>query len=208
LTFQVIPRELAFFDLFEEMADNLHEAAVALQGMVTGLSDPQATAEAAARIKELEAKGDELTHRTIALLNTTFVVPLDRDDIYDLTSTLDDILDMIEAAADLLVLYRLTDPIPEFRLLADVLVRSSVVVAKSMRAIRAPVGMKHHWVEISRLEREGDRVFHRGVSRLFSGGFKAMEILKWKDLLEELEGASDRCEDLANAVESIALKYG
>lgn len=208
MAFQVIPRELAFFDLFEAMADNLHEAAVELQEMALGLADPEVTASHAARITELESGGDELTHRTIGLLNTTFVVPLDRDDIYELTSTLDDIVDMIDAASQLLVLYRLSEPIPEFRLLADVLVRSSEVIVKSMRGIRAPTGMKHYWVDITRLEKEGDRVFHRGVSRLFSGNFKAMEILKWKDLLEELEGASDRCEDLANAVESIALKYG
>lgn len=208
MAFQVIPRELAFFDLFEEMADNLHEAALELQAMGTTLADPDATAVHAARIRELESTGDDLTHRTIALLNTTFVVPLDREDIYNLTSNLDDIVDMIEAASELLVLYRLSESIPEFRLLADVLVRSSVVIAKAMRGVRAPVGMKHYWVEITRLEKEGDRIFHRGVSRLFSGNFKAMEILKWKDLLEELEAASDRCEDVANAVESIALKYG
>lgn len=208
MVFQVIPRELAFFDLFEEMADNLHRAALELEAMSKELSDPQAVASHAARIKELESIGDDLTHRTIGLLNTTFVVPLDREDIYDLTSTLDDIVDMIDAVAALLVLYRMTEPIPEFRLLVDVLVRCSVVIAKSMRGIRSPVGMKNYWVAIIRLEKEGDRVFHRGVSRLFSGDFKAMEILKWKDLLEELEGASDRCEDLANAVESIALKYG
>ena len=208
MAFQVIPRELAFFDLFEEMADNLHEAAVELQEMALGLADSEVTASHAARITELESIGDELTHRTIALLNTTFVVPLDRDDIYELTSTLDDIVDMIDAASQLLVLYRLSEPIPEFRLLADVLVRSSEVIVKSMRGIRAPTGMKHYWVDITRLEKEGDRIFHRGVSRLFAGDSRAMEILKWKDLLEELEGASDRCEDLANAVESIALKYG
>ena len=208
MVFQVIPRELAFFDLFEEMADNLHRAALELEAMSTSLSDPEATASRAARINELESIGDDLTHRTIALLNTTFVVPLDRDDIYDLTSTLDDILDMIDSVAALLVLYRLTEPIPEFRLLVDVLVRSSSVIVRAMRGIRAPVGMKEYWVEMTRLEKEGDRVFHRGVRRVFAGDFKAMEVLKWKGLLEELEGASDRCEDLANAVESIALKYG
>lgn len=208
MAFQVIPRELAFFDLFEQAADNLCEAARDLNAMTLALGDPASASAHAARIKQLEQIGDDLTHRINGLLNTTFVVPLDRDDIYELSSTLDDILDVMEAVSELLVLYGLTEVIPEFRLQADVLIRSTEAIAHSMRAIRSPVGMEKHWVNIVRLEREADRIFHRGVASLFSGDFKAMEVLKWKDLLDQMEQAIDRCEDVGNAVESIALKYG
>lgn len=208
MTFQAIPRELAFFDLFEKTADTLLEAAKTLQAMAKDISDPAKAAANAMRIKELEHAGDEINHKTIDLLNTTFVVPLDRDDIYDLSSMLDDVLDVLESVSEVLVLYGITEVIPEFRLQADVMVRAADAMARGMRAIRSPIGMEKIWSEIVRLEKEGDRIYHRGVARLFSGDFRAMDVLKWKDVLEQMEGGVDRCEDVANAIESIALKYG
>lgn len=209
MPFQVIPRELAFFDLFGEAADNVAAAAREMSQMSLALaqegSDLAAYAE---RISAMEQAGDELNHRTIALLNTTFVVPFDRDDIYELASTLDDILDALKAVADTIVLYGLHDLLPEFRLQCDVMVRATEVIATAMRMIRAPVGMDRVWVDLVRLEREGDRIYHRGVASLYSGDFRAMDVLKWKDVLRDMETGIDRCEDVANAVEAIALVYG
>ena len=176
--------------------------------MTYALADAAAAASHAERITAMENAGDDLTHETVRLLNTTFVVPLDRDDIYRLSSILDDILDAIQAVSDLLVLYDMREVIPEFRLQVDVMVRATGAVARAMRAVQAPVGMDRLWVEIVRLEGEGDRLYQRGVASLFAGDLRAMEVLKWKDLLEEMEAGIDRCEDLANAIESIALRYG
>lgn len=209
MPFQVIPRELAFFDLFEQAADNLLEAAKEMSELTLALGRGETDISARARrIDDLEQAGDELNHRTIALLNTTFVVPFDRDDIYELASTLDDILDSLKAVADSAVLFGISQPLPEFRLQADVIVRSAEVIADAMRHIRAPVGMQKVWVELVRLEREGDRIYHRGIASLYSGDFRAIDVLKWKDILSEMERGIDRCEDVANAVESIALVYG
>lgn len=208
MAFQVIPREMAFFGLFEEAADTAREAAADLQAMASALHDTSKAEAYAKHIKDLEHAGDEIHHRTIDLLNATFVVPLDRDDIYDLSSMLDDILDVLESVSEVVVLYGITEAIPEFRLQADVLVRATEVVARAMRAIRSPIGMEKIWTEIVRLEKEGDRLYHRGVASIFSGDFRAMDVLKWKDLLDQMEGGIDKCEDVANAIESIALKYG
>lgn len=208
MPFQVIPRELRFFDLLERAADNVAQAAEELRAMTHALADLAAAASHAERITAMENAGDDLTHETVHLLNTTFVVPLDRDDIYQLSSILDDVLDAIQAVSDLLVLYGMREVIPEFRLQVDVLVGATKAVARAMRAVQAPVGMDRLWVEIVRLEGEGDRLYQRGVASLFAGDLRAMEVLKWKDLLEEMEAGIDRCEDLANAIESIALRYG
>ena len=207
MTFQVIPREMAFFGLFEQAADILREAAETLQAMAQGIADPVKVSAHAKRIRELESAGDDINHKTIDLLNTTFVVPLDRDDIYDLASMLDDVLDALESVSEALVLYGITEVVPEFRLQADVIVRSAEAIARGMRGIRSPIGMEKVWTDIARLEKEGDRIYHRGVAAIFAGDFKAMDVLKWKDLLDQMEGGIDRCEDVANAIESIAAKY-
>lgn len=208
MPFQVIPRELAFFDLFENSADNLKVASGEMVALVAAMGTGGDLAAHARRIDELEETGDEINHRTIALLNTTFVVPMDRDDIYELASTIDDILDSLKAVADSVVLFGLDEPLTEFRLQADVISRSTQVIARGMRAVRVPVGMDKVWAELVRLEREGDRIYHRGIASLYSGDFRAIEVLKWKDILSEMEAGIDRCEDVANALESIALVYG
>ena len=209
MPFQVIPRELAFFDLFEQTADNLHETAQEMVALTLALGGGETDlGPYARRIDELEEVGDELNHRTIALLNTTFVVPFDRDDIYELASTMDDIVDALKAVADSVVLFGLSELLTEFRLQADVVVRATEVISRAMRAIRAPVGMEKVWVDLVRLEREGDRIYHRGIASLYSGDYRAIDVLKWKDILSEMEGGIDRCEDVANAVESISLVYG
>jgi len=201
--FQVIPREQAFFDLLDRAADGVVTGARELAAMVADLGAAEGRSQ---RIQEIEHAGDELTHQAIALLNTTFVTPMDRQDIHRLATWLDDVLDAQEAVSDLLVLHRIREPISELGLQADILVRASEAIAAGIRGLRWMSDPELSRREITRLEREGDRVYRRGVARLFSGDHKAMEVLKWKDILEQMEAAIDRCEDIADVIESILVK--
>jgi uncharacterized protein len=202
--FQVIPRQQAFFGMFEHAGATLAEAARILRELTGDLSQGEALS---GRIRDLEHEGDETTHQILATLNTSFVTPFDREDIYRLASRLDDILDAEEAVADLLVLHRVEEPLPELQQQADVLVRATAGIEKALAGLRTLQGLPPLLVEINRLENEGDRVYRKTVARLYSGEFKAMEVLKWKDLVDQMEEAIDACEDVANTIESIALKH-
>ena len=204
MAFQVIPRERAFFDLLEQAAAGAAEGARELAALVNDFHDAKARGR---RISELESAGDEITHQILALLNTTFVTPLDRHDIHHLASSLDDVLDAQEAVADLLVLLRIEEPVPELRQQAEVLVRATEAVAGVVGSLRSLGGGEQALAEIIRQEREGDRIYRRAVAELFSGDYKAMDVLKWKDILSQMEAAIDRCEDIANTIESIVLKH-
>lgn len=204
MPFQVIPRELAFFDLFDRAADGMVRAVVDL-GVL--LSDIPRAAHHAERIRTLEEGGDELTHQIIGLVNTTFVTPFDRKDIHALASSIDDVLDSAEGLADLLALLPIHRPLPHFSQQIEVLQRAATSVAVAVHDLRALAGVEAACAEVRRAEREGDWVYRRGVAVLYSGDFDAMEVLMWKDLLDGAEDAIDNCEDIANVVESVALKY-
>jgi predicted phosphate transport protein (TIGR00153 family) len=204
MRFQFIPRNENFYDLFEKAAANMAEAARMLLKMITDFSDPEAQH---AEIRQREHEGDEMTHQIMHALNTTFVTPFDREDIHRLASGLDDILDGIEAGADLLVLHRIEEPLPEMRQQADVLARAADQCYQALARLKSFAGLDRFWVEINRLENEGDRVYRKTVARLFSGDYKAMDVLKWKDLVDQLEAAIDGCEDVANTLESIVVKH-
>ncbi|HYT77992.1 MAG TPA: DUF47 family protein [Actinomycetota bacterium] len=201
---KILPREESFYDLFEKAAANLSEGARLLAKLLTDFHDPEA---AHSEIRQREHEGDEITHQIIRALNTTFVTPFDREDIHRLASNIDDILDAIEAVSDLLVLHRIENVLPEMRQLAEVLSRAADQVQQAMSEIRGFSGLDKYWVEINRLENEGDRVYRKTVAKLFSGEYKAMDVLKWKDLVDQLEAAIDGCEDVANTLESIVLKH-
>ena len=202
---RLIPREESFFDLFEDMAVKVKEGADGLLDLLTEYTDLD---RKAGRIMDIEHEGDELTHEMMRRLNTTFVTPFDREDIYSLASSLDDILDHIEAAADLLQLHKIAEPLPQMVGLSRTLAQAAGKTAEAMPKLREMKGMEEYWVEINRLENEGDRFYRRTIAELFSGDYKAMDVLKWKDIIEEIEGAIDRLEDVANTVESIVLKQG
>ena len=201
---RIIPRNEGFYDLFEKDAANLAETALMLQKHLTDFHDPEA---AHAEIRQREHEGDEITHQIIRALNTTFVTPFDREDIHELASGIDDILDLIEAVSDLLVLHHIEQPLPEMRQQAEILTRATEQCYQAMSGLRSFSGLDPYWVEINRLENEGDRVYRQTVARLFSGDYKAMDVLKWKDLVDQLEAAIDGCEDVANTLESIVLKH-
>jgi uncharacterized protein len=204
VTFQVLPRERSFFGLFEAQARIVAEGARELRDLVEHFDEREVRAE---RVKQLEHEGDEVTHRVMATLNTTFVTPFDREDIYRLASRLDDVLDSQEAVADLLSLHRIEEPLPELAQHADVLVRVTEEMQAAIRGLRTLGDTDRHLIEINRLENEGDRVYRKTVARLYSGQFKAMDVLKWKDIIDEMERAVDACEDIANSIESITLKH-
>jgi uncharacterized protein Yka (UPF0111/DUF47 family) len=202
--FQVIPRELAFFDLFERQSDLVVRGAVDLAAMLADLSH---AAHYATRLRELEHDGDEVTHQIMNLVSTTFVAPFDRQDIYALASSLDDVLDAEEGLADMLELLRISEPFPQFRQQVDVLGRATTGVGIAVTDLRSYTGVEEACAEVRRAEREGDWVYRRGVAALYSGDYRAMEVLMWKDLLHQAETAIDHCEDIANTIESVALKH-
>ncbi len=171
------------------------------------VNDLPARESHAARIQDLEHAGDDLTHTIVATLNTTFVTPFDRPDIHRLASLLDDVLDAQEAVAELLVLHGIVSPVAQFRELVDVLVRASEAVRTAVSSLRSFRGTDAACAEVRRLEREGDWVYRRAVAALYSGEHRATTVLIWKDLLKEIEGAIDRCEDIANLIESTRLKH-
>jgi uncharacterized protein len=204
MTFQVIPRERAFYDLLERAADRVHEGARALLELA---DDPASGVALSARIHGIEEASDELTHDIIELLNHTFVTPFDRADIYELASSLDDVVDAVDSVSSLLTLHHIDEPLPQFRLQVTVLVDATAAVSRAIRGLRSLSAPNRIIVEILRLERDGDHVYRRGVAELYSGEYRAKEVLAWRDLLEQLEQAIDRCEDIANTIESVHVKY-
>jgi uncharacterized protein len=195
-----------FFELFAESARNLRAGTAQLRDMVNDYTNIELKAR---RIQEREHDGDELTHTIIRRLNTTFITPIDREDIYALASALDDVLDYVEAAADLFVLHAIEAPLPEMKAQVEVL---DLATEQTEQAVLALAKMDRdrlepYWVEINRLENEGDKLFRRAVADLFSGDHRAMDVLKWKEVIETLEEALDGCENVANIIESIVLKH-
>jgi uncharacterized protein len=202
---RLVPREESFFDLFEEMAEKVHLGAAELLKLLEDYSDID---RKVARILDIEHEGDEITHEVMQRLNTTFITPFDREDIHRLASNLDDVLDHLEAAAEYLQLHRIERPLPQMISLTKTLEKAAETTAQAMPAFRKMAGLESYWVEINRLENEGDRFYRRTIAEVFSGDYKAMDVLRFKDIIEEIERAIDRLEDVANTIEGIVLKQG
>ena len=202
---RLIPREESFFDLFEELARKVQEGAEALLELLQNYSDLD---RKAGRVLDMEHEGDELTHEVMRRLNTSFITPFDREDIHRLASNLDDVLDHIEATAEYLQLHKIEQPLPQMVSLAETLAQAARLTADAMPGLRKMKNLEAYWIEINRLENEGDRSYRRTIAELFSGDYKAMDVLKWKDIIEEIETAIDRLEDVANTIEGIVLKQG
>jgi predicted phosphate transport protein (TIGR00153 family) len=202
--FRLVPREESFFELFVRQAAQIEEGALVLQDLVTNFDDVQRKAD---RLRDLEHEADEVTHEVMRRLNTVFVTPLDHEDIHKLATTLDDVMDHMEAAADLMVLHKIEAPLPEMKVQADVLVRAARATKEALGTLPRYRELGRYWVEINRIENEGDRVYRQAVADLFGGDHKAMDVLKWKDIIDEVEAAIDELEDVANTLEAIALKH-
>jgi predicted phosphate transport protein (TIGR00153 family) len=196
----------AFFDMFVESAENLHAAALELKDMVEDFRDVEMKAR---RLQEREHEGDQVTREIIRRLNTSFITPLDREDIYLLATALDDVMDAIEAAADLMVLHSIEAPLPQMKAQAEVLVQATSQTEQALKLLAnlRQEDLEPYWVEINRLENEGDKLYRRAVADLFSGDHRAMDVLKWKEIIETLEEALDGLENVANVIETVTLKH-
>jgi predicted phosphate transport protein (TIGR00153 family) len=204
----LLPREEDFFGYFERHASLTVEGAREMRRLIGGGVDVRALA---ARIKEIEHETDVITHACVERLHKTFITPLDRDAIYQLITRMDDIMDYIEAAAAALMLYELTDITEPARALADVLVRATEQVAAAvagLKNVKRPDSILKACIEVNRLENEGDEILRRALADLFRGASDPLLVLKWKEIYEALENATDRCEDVANVIEGVVLEHG
>ncbi len=202
--FRFFPRTEKFFDMFIEAARNIHQGARAFQQM---LEDFHGTDEQWRAVEEYEHEGDKITHRILRTLHQTFITPVDREDIHRLTVALDDVIDLIEASAARMAMYRIAKPTPEALRLAGIIVRCTDQIVRGVTALPKFDYIQEHCIEINRLENEADEVSREAIAGLFIGEAPPIEVLKWKEIYETMETATDRCEDVANLLEEIALKH-
>ena len=197
------PREREYFDLFEEAGANIERAGDLLDRLFVEWPDQ---GNLMRDIVACEQEGDRITHDIIQRLNHTFVTPIDREDIYALASSLDDIVDYIEEAADFLGLYRIEAPLAQAQELAGILRHACSAVAKAIPRLRDFRDIHHYTVEINRLENDGDRVVRSALASLFDHGIDPMLVIRWKDIFERLEEAIDATEHVADVLEGIVIK--
>ncbi len=200
---RLTPRENAFYAFFNSAAENLVIGADLLLQMVSNGNDRTALAE---KLKEVEHGSDEITHAVFKQLNSSFITPFDREDIYRLGSTLDDVMDELEAAGDLILLYGLHELPAEIEHMVDVLNKCARVTSEAMPRLQRMKDLEAYWIEVNRLENEADRIHRRLLKRLFSGDYDALTVLKIKEVGDVLEEAADAFEHVANIVETIAVK--
>jgi len=206
--FNLMPRDDRFFDLFEVSAQNMVRAAECLKELVCSWENVDQKVE---ELMKIEHQGDTITHEIMFQLNRSFITPFDREDITQLAHALDDVTDLIQAAADAMVLYKVKAPGQRARELADILVQTTAEVQHVMPSLR-----KHNanlekilssCVEINRLENLGDTIYRSALGELFEENTETADLIKWREIYEHMEGATDMCEDVANVLESVALKH-
>jgi hypothetical protein len=202
---RLIPRETKFFDMFAEVADNLVAAAKVLSDCLHNYDYDNLPA-VVEKIKEIEHHGDDMTHRILIKLNQTFITPFDREDIHALTSSLDDVLDFINGASDRLLTYKITQPSPSAKVLAAIVLKQAEELRIAVSMLGKNGKLLEHCVEVNRLENEADQVSREAIGRLFEGSYDPITLIKLKELLEILETASDKAEDVANVLETVVLK--
>jgi uncharacterized protein len=197
----------SFYEAFERHAARIVEAGKLLAELVR---QPERGPQLAQAVKDVENAGDKITHETIAKLHKTWITPIDRADIHSLISALDDVLDLIEAAAERVALYEVRN-LPDFVVkLADSLQNATLAVEKAVKLlpqVKQPKEMLDVCIEINRLENEADDAYRHGLAALFKGEYDAIAVMKWRDIIDNLEAATDRCEDVANILEGIVLEY-
>lgn len=200
---RIIPKDTSFFEMFAAMANNLIDAARALVNLFADYRDVEAKI---AEIRRIEHQGDEMTHSVLRKLNQTFITPFDREDIHTLASSLDDVVDFINAACARIIMYRITDPPPEAGALARLILAQSEELGKAVTHLQKSDDVLRHCVEINRLENEADQVSRVAIGRLFDHEKDPITLIKIKELLEFLETATDKAEDVANVLETVVLK--
>jgi hypothetical protein len=197
------PTDNVFYTLFTEAADHLVVGSSLLAEMLSETANHE---DVARRMREAEHDADETTHAIVRRVNSTFVTPFDREDIYSLASGIDDVMDMMDEVVDLILLYEVKVLPAEISAQVEVIQRCAEITSAAMPGLKSMQDLDEYWIEINRLENVGDKNHRRMLAHLFSGEFKAMEVLKLKDIVESLEGAIDAFEKVANIVEQIAVK--
>ncbi|MAS55396.1 MAG: phosphate transport regulator [Pimelobacter sp.] len=200
------PVDAAFYDLFSEAAQHLVIGSGLLAEMLA--AEGSAKQDVAKRMRAAEHDADETTHGIVRRVNTTFITPFDREDIYALASALDDVMDEMDEAVDLILLYEVETLPAALSQQVEVLARCAELTADAMPNLRSMQSLEEYWIEVNRLENTGDRNHRQILAHLFSGEYKTMEVLKLKDIVEALESAIDAFEKVANIVEQIAVKEG
>ena len=200
-----LPREEQYFDLFIQMTLYISAAAKELKEMLADKN--RDFGEYAQRIKGLEHACDELTHNISTRLNKSFITPFDREDIYTMSTALDDIVDLIDDAARTVVMFDIHEITNYARQFADVIVRMAEQLQEIVGTLQKPKNVTQRLVELHRLENEGDDIYHTAIAELFHDSHDALTVLKWKEVYEKLEAAVDRCENVANIIESVIIKH-
>ena len=200
---RIRPVDTTFYDLFTESANHLVTGVGLLAEMLADGTDAEGIAR---RMREAEHAADETTHAIVRRVNSVFVTPFDREDIYSLGSGLDDIMDLMDEVVDMILVYEVKVLPPELSDQVQVLQRCAELTAAAMPNLQSMKSLEEYWIEVNRLENEGDRNHRRILAMIFSGEFKAVEVLKLKDIVEALEAAIDGFERVANTIEQIALK--
>ena len=201
---RLTPRKDSFFPMFAASGQNLVTGARLLKELLGAA--PGDRKEIAEKMRAAEHAGDEVTHAIMRELNESFITPFDREDIYRLASSLDDVMDAMEAAVDLVVLYQIGELPPEVADQIDVIERAAELTAEAMLKLRSMKDLSEFWIELNRLENQADQVYRRILAKLFSGEYDALTVLKLKEVVDQLEAAADAFEKVANTVESIAVK--
>ena len=198
------PSKTSFYEMFATSGQNLVVGARLLKELLG--ADPSQRKEIAEKMRGAEHAGDEATHAIMRELNESFVTPFDREDIYRLASSLDDVMDAMEAAVDLVVLYQIGELPPEVADQVDVIERAAELTAEAMLKLRSMKDLSEFWIELNRLENQADQVYRRLLARLFGGEYDALTVMKLKEVVDQLEAAADAFEHVANTVETIAVK--
>jgi len=206
--FPFIPREEKFFELFEESAHNAVKTAHSLKNLLDTWQNVEIMIS---EITELEHEGDRITHQIMKELNRTFVTPFDREDIASLAHSLDDVTDFIHAAADAMLIYKVDQPTQRAKELAETIVQAAAEIERAVPQLRHRAQLKQvleRCVEINRLENVADKVFRAAMAELFDDSKDFAHVIKWREIYEHMESATDRCEDVANVLEGVAIKHG
>jgi uncharacterized protein len=204
---KLLPKEENFLKQFNRTTDIILEAAIALDSLAADFSDVEVKV---ARIKHLEHEGDQVAHQTFGLLSRTWITPIDREDIHALVKALDDVLDFMDAAANRFVLYKIPAPRAGVKQATEILVQSAEAIRRGMGLLgdmKNSPAILEICVEINRLENEADQIHREAIGRLFAEEQNAIEVMKWKEILDLLERATDECEDVANEIEGLVVKY-
>jgi uncharacterized protein len=202
--FSLTPKETSFYDMFAAAAENLVVGSKLLLELLG--SDVSARAEIVERMRAAEHAGDDTTHAVFHQLNSSFITPFDREDIYNLASSLDDIMDFMEEAVYLVVLYDIQTLPKGVEQQIEVLARAAELTAEAMPNLRSMSGLNEYWIEINRLENQADQIYRRLLAKLFSGEYDTLTVMKMREVIEQLELAADAFEHVANTIESIAVK--